>query len=73
MSPILERPKSVSLMWPMEVMRRLQGQGHMQVSKVRSFPFTPGFSKGTMGMGKNKEGQSSLVWLEVTVHDAIIV
>lgn len=40
MSPIFERPKSVSLMCPMEVIRRLQKQ--TGVLEVRTVLLTPG-------------------------------
>jgi hypothetical protein len=49
MSPILERPKSVSLMWPMEVMRRLQGQGHRAGFRSEILALHPWVFQGTMG------------------------
>ena len=65
--PILERPKSVSLMWPIEVIRRLE----IRNAKVQA---TISIFSGTVCIVFNYWKESLLlVRLEVTVHYAIVV
>lgn len=63
--PILDRPKSVSLMWPIEVIRRLRTDtaesNSSYTSDVTSF-YCGNYSRSVL-----------LVGLEVAVHDAIVV
>lgn len=61
--PILERPKSVSLMCPMEVMRRLRRE---------SDRFSTKRNKAGLRRSGGCRG-ASLVRLEVSVDDAVVV
>lgn len=72
MRPIFDRPKSVSLMWPIEVMRRLYNKSKVKlVSKLTSKEH---FKNATQCFGALSKMRSlSLVRLEVPMHYAIIM
>lgn len=72
MRPILDRPKSVSLMWPIEVMRRLNEKS--KVKLLRKLSRRSFLKCRLMLLGSSpKVSLLSLVRLEVSMHDAIVM
>lgn len=66
--PILDRPKSVSLMWPIEVIRRLSRNSRRTV-KLRFV----GLEQFTFSYSFRTTNSVLLVRLQVAVDDAVVV